>query len=172
MSKAFTREENEGTDIPELAPVTSALPPGTTNYMTASGAERLRKELEQLIERDRPGLAAMAKTDPDAKRRLSILDQRVLQIEQSLGSARIVSHAPGPASRVTFGATVRVRDVKTGATSQYRIVGVDEAEAEMGSISWLSPLARSLINAIVGQRVEVMAPGGKTDLEIVTAIYD
>lgn len=172
MSKAFTREENEGTDVPELAPAASALPPGVTNYMTSQGAERLRIQLAELVEIERPRTAGQARTHADAKRRLAILDQRILQLEQSLGSAQIVSHPAGPAVRVTFGATVTVRDVNNGDVSKYRIVGVDEADAETGRISWLSPLARSLINSRPGEGVRVAAPAGDIELEVVAAAYE
>src|SRR2546423_265421 len=123
MSKAFTREENEGPEFDELPAIASALPPGTTNYLTAGGADRFRNELARLLETERPQLVDLANDDPEAKRRLSVLDQRIFQLEQSLNTARIVSHAPGPTDRVTFGATVTVRE-NHGDESSYRIVGV------------------------------------------------
>lgn len=171
MSKAFTREDNQGPaadDIPEMA---AALPPGTTNYMTADGAERLRAELQRLTEQNRPELVARARNDPDARRHLVLLDQRINQLQQSLTSAQVIAHQPGPAPRVTFGATVTVRD-GNGATSKYRIVGAGEADPDRGWISWLSPFARALINDTVGARVRVSAPGGDNVIEIVEIIYE
>ena len=69
MSKAFTREETDGPDIPELPPLASVLPAGAKNYITAKGAQSLRDELAHLVNRIRPPLAA-ATDDPDAKRQL------------------------------------------------------------------------------------------------------
>lgn len=171
MSKAFTREENEGPEFDEVPALASALPPGVTNYMTAAGADNLRQELARLTEVARPELVEQAKADPDAKRRLSILDQRRFQIEQSLGNAQIVSHPAGVAERVTFGATVTVRG-RNGEESDYRIVGVDEADAERGTVSWLSPIARALLKAKAGERVHFKFPSGEEDLKIVAIKYE
>jgi transcription elongation factor GreB len=67
MSKAFTREENDGPDIPDLPPLASALAPGARNYITAAGAQKLRDELQRAVEITRPSLAN-ASDDPEAKR--------------------------------------------------------------------------------------------------------
>jgi transcription elongation factor GreB len=170
MSKAFTREENEGSEFPDLPPTLSALPPGAKNYMTRRGADRLRAELGRLVERERPGLAAAA-DDPEAKRRLSVLDQRIFQLEQSLQSAEVVSPPAGPAHGVTFGATVRVRE-QSGDEAIYRIVGVDETDFDRGWVSWLSPIARALMSAKIGQRVRFKFPSGEEELEIVAITYE
>ncbi len=170
MSKAFTREENEGPDLPEVAPPLSALPPGATNYITRAGADRLRAELAELMEKERPGLVAESE-DPEAKRRLATVDQRVFQIEQSLQSAEVVSTPQGPAKTVTFGATVAVRE-ENGDETKYRIVGVDETDFDRGWVSWLSPIARALMNAKVGQRVRFKFPSGEEELENIAIRYE
>jgi transcription elongation factor GreB len=168
MSKAFTREENEGPDVPELPPLISALPPGAKNYMTRAGADRLREELRQLVEKERPQL--VASDDDDAKRRLSILDQRIFQLEQSLQSAEVISPDAGPDDSVRFGATVTVRE-ESGHETVYRIVGLDETDVDRGWVSWLSPIARALMSAKVGQRVRFKFPSGEENLEIVAIKY-
>ena len=168
MSKAFTREEDEGPDIPELPPTVSALPPGAKNYMTRAGADRLRVELAELVEKERPPLAGTE--DPEAKRRLAILDQRIFQLEQSLRSAEVISPPEGSPQAVTFGATVTVRE-SNGDEAIYRIVGVDETDFDRGCVSWLSPIARALVNAKLGQRVRFKFPAGEKELEIVKITY-
>src|SRR5450432_1127233 len=122
MSKAFTREENDGPDIPDLPPLSSALAPGARNYITAEGAEKLRNELQRLVEITRPSLAGSSDY-PDAKRQLVKLDQRIMQLEESLQSAEIVPTPSGPAETVRFGTTVTVRE-SDGNEVKYRIVGV------------------------------------------------
>jgi transcription elongation factor GreB len=169
MSKAFTREENEGPDGPELRPLVSTLPAGAKNYMTRGGADRLREELTNLVEIERPKLAASA--NEEAKGRLSTLDQRIFQLQQSLQSAEVVSLAAGPAGRVTFGATVTVR-AKTGDESIYRIVGADETDFDCGWVSWVSPIAKALINAKVGEVIRFKFPSGEKDLEIIEIKYE
>src|SRR2546421_9881893 len=123
MSKAFTRDENEGPDIPEVPPMPSLLAPDAKNYITAAGAQKLRDELQGLVEVTRPEVAE-AREDPDAKRQLARLDRRILQLEQSLQSAQIVSAPSGAADVVRFGAWVMVRE-SDGSETSYRIVGVD-----------------------------------------------
>jgi transcription elongation factor GreB len=170
MSKAFTREENEGPDLPDLPPNVSVLPEGARNYMTRAGADRLRTELARLIEKERPIMAAAAAEDPDFKRRLGVLDQRIFQLEQSLESAEVLSPPADPPTTVTFGATVTVRG--TDGEETYRIVGVDETDHERGWVSWLSPVARALMNAKKGERVRFKYPCGEEVLEVLAISYD
>jgi len=169
MSKAFTREESDGQALPEIAPLPSALPPGARNLMTPDGADRLRTELLRLMETERPRLAA-DKTDPEAKRRLALLDQRILQLQQSLESAEIISPPRETATSVTFGATVKIRS--NDGEETFRIVGVDETDHDCGRISYLSPVARALMNARVGQRVEFSYPCGGEMVEVLDIRYE
>ncbi len=170
MSKAFTREETDGPDLPDLPPPASLLPEGARNYITSHGAQRLREELARLANEKRPALVA-AGSDPDAKRQLAALDQRIAQLEQSLQAAEIV---PAPTSEqgvVRFGATVVVRE-SSGEESTYRIVGVDETDFERGWLSWQSPIARALLNARRGERVRFTVPSGEEELEIISIMYE
>jgi transcription elongation factor GreB len=72
---------------------------------------------------------------------------------------------------VRFGATVTVRETG-GAESVYRIVGVDETDFERGWVSWLSPIARALLNAKVGQQVAFATPRGLAALEVTAVTYE
>jgi transcription elongation factor GreB len=170
MSKAFTREENDGPDIPDLPPLSSALAPGAKNYITAAGAQKLRDELQQLVEITRPGLANSS-DNPDAKRQLARLDQRIMQLEESLQSAEIIEPPDGPAEIVRFGTTVTVRE-SDGSHATYRIVGVDEIDIDRGWVSWLSPIAKALLNSKRGQHVRFKFPSGEETLEIVDIRYE
>lgn len=170
MSKAFTRESDDAPDMPVLPRPASALPPGAKNYLTSDGARRLRKELNHLVQEERPRLAAST-DDAEIKRRLQLLDQRIYHLEQSLSSAVVV---PPPAERddvVRFGATVTVRE-RSGAEESYRIVGVDEMDIDRGWVSWLSPIAKALLNARSGQRVRFKFPSGEEELEIISVEYE
>jgi len=170
MSKAFTREENEGPDIPDLPTRESALPIGARNYITSVGADRLREELARLVTEERPRLVDVS-GDPDAKRLLARLDQRVVQLEQSLEGAQVITNPSGPADRVTFGATVALRE-SSGDKVTYRIVGVDETSDDTSSISWMSPIARALMSSRVGDVVEVETPVGHEQLEVMAIRYE
>jgi transcription elongation factor GreB len=170
MSKAFTREETDGPDVPELPPLASVLPAGAKNYITPKGAQFLRDELARLVNTVRPPLVAPA-DDPEAKRQLASLDQRIHRIEESLQSAEVVPPPEGEVDTVRFGATVTVRE-RNGEESIYRIVGVDETDIDRGWVSWLSPIARALMNAQVGARVRFKIPSGETELEVLGVGYE
>lgn len=170
MSKAFTRDENQGPDIPDVVPTASVLAPGAKNYITPGGAQKLRDELQRLVEVSRPGLAE-ARDDPDAKWQLARLDQRIMQLEESLQSAEIVEPPSGPVEVVRFGACVTVRESDGGETS-YRIVGADETDPDENRVSWMSPIARALLNRKRGERIRFKFPSGEETLEIREISYE
>lgn len=167
MSKAFTRED----DLPDSTPTrpsASPLPPGAKNYITRDGAERLRAELNQLLEER--STAATAGEEPQQK--LRSLEQRILYLQRSLQSAVIVEPPAEPDGRVRFGATVTVRECRGGEESRYRIVGVDETDIDLGWVSWLSPIAKVLLNTRVGDRVRFKFSGREEELEILAVTYE
>jgi len=102
-----------------------------------------------------------------------MLDQRIRA--GRLDNAEIVD--PGAprdedaAERVFFGATVTVRGVARGDERTLAIVGIDETDTARGYISWISPMARSLIRAREGDVVTVRTPAGVEELEVVAIVY-
>lgn len=170
MSKAFTREDDRpDPDPPRRLP--SALPPGFKNYLTPEGAKRLRAQLDALVERERPPLAA-AGADPSARARLQATDEKIHELRHSLKSAVIVGPPSGDVDVVRFGATVSVRTLPDGETARYRIVGVDEIDVARGWISWVSPIAKALLSGAVGDRVQAALPSGQKELEILDVTYE
>lgn len=170
MSRAFVRE-SDVSPLPELPAQVSPLPPGAKNYLTPPGAARLRAELDRRLEQERPRLASAPAEDTDAKRELQTLDQRIRYLQESLRTAEITPPPTDDRETVRFGATVKVRE-NDGAESTYRIVGVDELDLERNWVSWLSPIARALLNARRGQRVALKAPRGVRELEVVDVAYE
>ena len=163
MSKAFTRED----DLPEppvLSRRASALPPGTQNLITPDGAQRLRDELARL-QSERERLLATS-GDPDQLQKLAALEQRALLVDDSLRSASVVNPPATPDDRVRFGSAVTVREGR--GETRYRIVGVDEVDFDRGWVSWLSPIAKALLNKRVGEGVRLKTPGGERHLEILS----
>ncbi len=152
MSKAFTRESDETSEArPRRREL--ELPVGAQNYMTAAGARRLRQELDGLL------------TGEDAA------PERVQELTDHLTSAEIVDPATLDHDQVRFGSTVTLVG-EDGDAITYRIVGIAEAEPRQRWISWLSPLARSLLGARVGDLVTLRTPKGSEDLEVVRIAYD
>ncbi|MBC8095910.1 MAG: GreA/GreB family elongation factor [Akkermansiaceae bacterium] len=170
MSKAFTRESDDAPEpLLRLRP-SSPLPPGAKNYITAEGLRELQAELNHLKEIERPKFI-IGPEDPDARRQLQIIDQQIEQLDESLATAVVVPSPAQPWDQVLFGATVTVRGRGSGETS-YRLVGVDETDLDQNWVSWLSPIARALLNARLGQRVRFKFPSGEEELEIVRIDYE
>lgn len=174
MSKAFTRED-DADETPVAPRPVALLPAGARNYLTAGGARRLREELSRLTETERPALLATATgtglAATDAKEELQRVEQRVAQLEQCLATAEVAAVPPRPHDVVRFGATVSVRDSR-GAETRYRIVGVEEADFSRDEVSWISPIARALLNARLGARVPFRFPTGVAELEIAAITYE
>ncbi len=175
MSKAFTKESD---DEPESAlnvlPASASLPSGTKNYMTPGGARRLRAELQELVQVERPKFAASAEADDETLQRRRKLNGRIAEIEMILQSAEIVPPPTGEeeSRRVVFGATVTVREVRGGQEERYQIVGVDEVDFDDERVTFQAPIARALINRRLGERVRFRFPAGEEELEIVAVAYE
>jgi transcription elongation factor GreB len=135
MSRAFVKEDVDPPERSGRKRSASGLPPGATNYMTASGAKRLRDELEKL-------------------RAANTSSERVTELEEILASAHVVLPPKTSSNSVAFGATVTVVD-KDGATETFTIVGVDELNFERDGISWISPVGKALLAADMGAWIKL-----------------
>lgn len=181
MSKAFTKE-SAPEDV-HADEADDALPPGQKNYMTPEGFEALRAELRHLMHEERPKIVEVvswAAGNGDrsengdyiyGKKRLREIDRRVRYLTKRIESAEIVDPAQQKnLEQVFFGATVTyVREDDVEHT--VKIVGVDEADLKLGKISWLSPVARALMKARVGDTVTLRVPAGPITAEILSVSY-
>jgi transcription elongation factor GreB len=182
MSKAFTKESDGDEDDDEIG-APAPLPPGTKNYMTPAGFDTLRRELQTLLRVERPKVVEVvswAAGNGDrsengdyiyGKKRLREIDRRVRFLSKRLESAEIVDQTQRKNfEQVFFGATVtyaREDDSEHAVT----IVGIDEADMEAGKVSWISPIARALLKARVGDTVEIRTPSGREQIEVVSIRY-
>lgn len=167
MSKAFTREDDSVAEEPVRRPV-SSLPDGAKNYLTPKGEQNMRTELARLIEVERPTAASLPDQEESA-RELQLIDARINHLQSSLATAVVVQPPNPPYEQVLFGAAVTVRD--QFGESRYRIVGVDETDLDNDEVSWMSPIAKALLNAKLGQRVKFRFPAGEDELEIINISY-
>jgi transcription elongation factor GreB len=156
MSKAFTRESDDLPEKPLVRPVMS----GEKDYLTPGGAQRLQNELQHLTES--PGAN---ETSPQPAAERDAAKQRIVQLQQILATAEVVPTPAPPHEQVVFGATVTVHD-QSGAESNYRIVGREEADLDKNWVSWTSPIARALLKARLGQQVRFRIPAGEQVWEI------
>ncbi|MBW7861444.1 MAG: transcription elongation factor GreB [Rhodocyclaceae bacterium] len=184
MSKAFVRDDGNAEDDDGLAADAPRLPPGMKNYMTRRGYEILRRELDELVRMERPKMVetvAWAASNGDrsengdyiyGKKRLREIDRRIRFLIKRIESAEVVDpEAQAGNDQVFFGATVTLCDADGDAEQRWQIVGVDEADASQGRISWISPLARALLKAREGDVVRFMSPAGLRELEVLEVRY-
>lgn len=186
MSKAFTRESDQEQELDAEEAEQEALPgapPGSKNYMTPGGAARLRQELHELLHEKRPEVVrtvSWAASNGDrsenadytyGKRRLREIDRRIRFLTRRLDLAEVVDPARQSSDQVLFGATVTVRDEEDRERT-FRIVGIDETDVSAGKVSWISPIARALLGARVGDVVTFKSPKGEEELEVIRLRYE
>ncbi|RCK40059.1 MULTISPECIES: transcription elongation factor GreB [Thalassospira] len=152
-------------------------------YMTPEGLAALRTELDHLWKKERPETVAVvswAAGNGDrsengdyiyGKKRLREIDRRVRYLRKRIEDAVVVDpHEQPDHSRVFFGATVTYVNARDEEVT-IRIVGEDEAESLKGRISWISPVARALMKAGVGDVVTLRTPAGEDELEVLKISY-
>ncbi len=181
MSKAFTRESDGEDEDDELA--LPPLPAGGKNYITPQGYARLRRELLGLIDEERPKVVEIvhwAAKNGDrsengdylyGKKRLREIDRRVRFLTRRLEIAEVTDpsvHHGG--DRVYFGATVTYADA-AGDERTITIKGIDEADNQRGEVSWISPIARALLRARVGDVLPLATPAGMQEIEVLAVVY-
>jgi transcription elongation factor GreB len=184
MSKAFTKESDADPDDDD-ASAGAALPAGLKNYITVDGYARLRAELSDLLDVQRPQVVdavhwAAKNGDRSengdyiyGKKRLREIDRRIRFLGKRLEIAAVVDPSIHHGKdQVFFGATVTyATDAPDDAEHRIVIKGVDEADATQGEISWIAPVARALLGASVGDVVKVATPAGVRELELLEVSY-
>lgn len=157
----------------------------STLPITIKGAEKLRQELHRLKTVDRPEVIsaiAEARAQGDlsenaeydaAKDRQGFIEGRIQEVESKLSQAQIIDPSTLNADgKVVFGATVELEDEDSGKTVCYQIVGEDEADLKQGLVNIASPIARAMIGKEAGDSVQVQAPSGDLNYEIIAVRYD
>jgi transcription elongation factor GreB len=180
MNKAFVKEsDGDDDDDGGLPPI----PPGAKNYITPQGYQRIREELLQLIDTERPEVVKIvhwAASNGDrsengdyiyGKRRLREIDRRIRFLTKRLDLAEVVDPSIHHGSdQVFFGATVTYLN-SAGSEQSITIVGIDELDPLKGKISWVSPVARALTKSREGDLVTLTTPAGIDELEILSVTY-
>ena len=160
----------------------------TKNYIKPAGHEALKTELLHLLDRERPEIVQVvhwAASNGDrsengdyiyGKKRLREIDRRIRFLNQRLENAVVVNNQEriakgGDPEQIFFGATVLYSDAD-GTETRVRIVGVDEVDLEKGDVSWISPIAKALIKAKVGDTVRIQTPAGLKEIDILEVSYE
>jgi len=161
-----------------------ALPRGLKNYISPAGYARLRTELKQLLDEERPEVVrtvSWAASNGDrsengdyiyGKRRLREIDRRIRFLTKRLDQAEVVDNALREATdQVFFGASVVYVDGE-GEERTITIVGMDEVDPRRNRVSWIAPVSRALLKGRVGDVVSFQSPRGAEELEILDVRYD
>jgi transcription elongation factor GreB len=181
MSKAFTREtdaDDDGED-PSLPP----MPAGGRNYITPKGYADLRAELFTLMDDERPKVVEIvhwAASNGDrsengdyiyGKKRLREIDRRIRFLTKRLEIAEVtdpsVHHGR---DQIFFGATVKYVE-ESGAERTVTIRGIDEADSLKGEVTWVSPIARTLLKSSTGDVLKLVTPQGWREIEVLEVTY-
>lgn len=183
MNKAFVKESSAHEEDDDLDAGLPPIPAGAKNYITPQGYQRIREELLQLIDVERPEVVRVvhwAASNGDrsengdyiyGKRRLREIDRRIRFLTKRLDLAEVVDPVVHHGSdQVFFGATVTYVN-SFGNEHTVTIVGIDELDPLHGKISWVSPVARALTKAREGDLVTLHTPSGADELEILSVQY-
>lgn len=152
--------------------------------LTQAGADRLREELEHLKKVVRPQIIeaiAEARAHGDlkenaeyhaAREQQGFTEGRIQELEYALSTAQVIDPSKlNPGDRVVFGAYVLLADIESGEETRYQLVGELEADIKEKRISITSPIGKALVGKSEGDEVQVQAPGGLREYEIVTVEY-
>ena len=179
MNKAFTKESDDAEDDSQLP----ALPIGVKNYITPDGYARIRAELLDLIDSERPKVVEMvhwAASNGDrsengdyiyGKKRLREIDRRIWLLTKRLEIMQVIDpaiHHGG--DQIFFGATVTYLD-GTGLERTVTILGIDEFDSAKAQVSWVSPIARTLLKARTGDVLRLATPAGIMEIEVTGVQY-
>jgi transcription elongation factor GreB len=180
MSKAFVKESDEDIEDESSEP---QLAKGVKNYITPGGYNRLKNELEYLLNKERPdvvNVVAWAASNGDrsenadyiyGKKRLREIDRRIRFLTKRLDIAEIVDpQLRADTDQIFFGATVTIRNSKN-EKKKISIVGIDEINLEKGHVSWVSPIAQALIKTFEGDTVILKSPSGHEEIEVLEVKY-
>lgn len=166
MSRAFVKE-NDQEEIPVLPP-RAYLPDGVINYVTPAGMDELLEEKQTLItEIEQLDIA------DDDKRRIAVnhINAKLQQLSDRILTAKIIDLNEQSEDEVWFGATITLRVDDEPELQKYKIVGVDEADASKGKISFISPIDKLLLGKEVGEKAILKHTKGEKTFEIVEIVY-
>ena len=146
--------------------------------MTAEGLNKLKNELENLKNTERPNIIkaiAEAREHGDlsenaeyhaAREKQSFIEGRISELENKISRADVIDTSSLDNSKVVFGATVEITDLNNDKVHIYKIVGADEADIEKNLISVSAPLGKAMINKSLNDVIEVVTPSGVKEYQI------
>ena len=166
MSRGFVKEEDQE-EIP-IVPPRADLPNGIINYVTPIGMDELLLEKQTLMEE----LESVDSTSETEKRiATNHINAKLQLLQERISTAKIINLNDQPKDEIRFGASVSLREGTSKKIQQYQIVGVDEADISKGKISFISPIAKILINKKVGEKAILKLVNRERVFEVMNIEY-
>lgn len=146
--------------------------------ITREGLEKLKRELHTILTVERPkNIKAIqeARSHGDlnenaeyhaAKERQSFLDAKINELEMAINRSEVIEIDEGHTERISFGKTVKLRNIHSDENVTYQLVGPYESDPEDGKISVTAPLGKALIGMEEGDTIKVTTPRGVQQFEI------
>ena len=166
MSRGFVKEDDQE-EIP-LVPQRAYLPHGVTNFVTRSGMDQLLAEKQMLI-KEKDNLNSSRENEKRIA--LNYINAKLQLLNSRIAEARIINPNEQPKNEIRFGASVTLITIASKIIQKFQIVGVDEADISKGKISFISPLAKALINKKTGDKVILKQAKEDTVYEIADIAY-
>lgn len=183
MSKAFTKDSDNNADGDDDDLQLPPIPGGGKNYITPKGYAALRNEWLDLMDNERPKIVEAvfwAASNGDrsengdylyGKKRLREIDRRIRFLTKRLEIAEVTNPSVHHGNdQIFFGATVTYAD-EAGDERTVTIMGIDEANSALGEVSWISPIARTLLRAHNGDVLKLVMPGKVEEIEVLKVSY-
>ena len=167
MSRGFVKEDDQE-DVP-MVPPRAYLPPGVPNYVTRTGMDALLAERDSIL-REREEIGA----SNEKERRIAVnhIHARLKLLDERINSAKLLELPGNNPKEIRFGATATIRTEGTTEIQTVQITGVDEADAAKGKISFISPLAKALINKKAGDKAILKLPKEEKVFEILEVSWE
>lgn len=150
-----------------------------TAYITEEGLQKLKDELEQLVNIERPAISKLIAEARDkgdlsenaeyeaAKEAQGMLELKISKLKDTIANSRIIDGSKLDNKRIQILNKIKIRNTKNNSTMEYTIVSDSEADLKQGKIAVSTPIARGLIGKKVGDKVEIRVPSGVIPFEII-----
>ncbi len=165
MSRGFVKEEDQE-ETPVLVP-RAHLPNGVPNYVTVNGLDELNKERDELLAEKKQ----LAEQETDNRVQINHITAKLNLLIGRINSAKVVEVNTSAQDEIHFGAKITLYKKDEDCTSEYQIVGVDEADIFENKISFLSPMAKALLNKKIGDEIILKTPKGDRVMQIKSIEY-
>jgi transcription elongation factor GreB len=166
MSRGFVKEDDQE-EIP-MVPQRAYLPEGVSNFVTPAGMEMLLSEKLMLItERDNLNISS----ENEKRIALNFINAKLHLLNNRIAEAKVINLNDQPKYEIRFGASVRLKIKGSGKIQTFQITGVDEADIAKGKISFISPLAKALINKKTGDSVVLKREKEESVFEVIEIVY-